>query len=98
MEITIREYAEKAGINYNTARYRLNRHCKRVGKSLYEYELYDVDWMFEPQRGIGGKLTSSQIAKIVELRAKGLPFWAIAEKVGCCEDTARKYAKKGEQR
>lgn len=92
MEITIREYADKVGLNYNAALQRLRKYGKKIKAGLYEIDFRD-DKLFEPQYPKGHTLYPEQVKGIVKLAEKGLPFWAIAEKVGCSDSTVRKYSR-----
>lgn len=92
MVITIKEYAEKQGLKYTTAYIRLKRHGKRISRGVYEVEENDAGLLMQP-KGVGGKLSQNEINRIKRLIEKEYPLWAIAEKVGCCEETVRKYAR-----
>ena len=92
MEITIREYADKVGLNYNTALCRLRKYGKKIEAGLYEIDFRDAK-LFEPRNPKGHTLYPEQVKEIVKLAEKGLPVWAIAEKVGCCEATVREYSR-----
>lgn len=92
MEMTVKEYAERLKLQYATAQTRLKRYGKRISRGRYEVDENDRK-LFRPLRGIGGKPPQSEIDRMKKLAEEGLPLWAIAEKVGCCEITVWKYVR-----